>query len=109
MDRLPFAKPPKHKRRRPGRVTPVVYSKLIRWVFEQDGWMCQHPACGRIGGPLTAHHILPRSQGGHDHPHNLISLCPSPCHIPGMDGGLWKQHRERFERIAAVRSGQYPA
>ena len=48
---------------------------LSREVVARDG------ACVRCGSTyyLAAHHKLPRSEGGPDHPSNLEALCAS-CH-----------------------------
>jgi 5-methylcytosine-specific restriction endonuclease McrA len=38
---------------------------------------------------LAAHHIIPRREGGADHPSNLVTLCAS-CHAR-----LEAEHRRR--------------
>ena len=112
MDTLPFAKPPKRRKRRPGdaprrkgAVDAATWSHLIRWVFNADEWTCA--GCQREGIALQAHHILPRSQGGKDHEQNLISLCPR-CHAE-QDGGKWRQNMARFFLIAEQRKGSFNA
>lgn len=42
-------------------------------ILERDRFACQY--CGRIGGELEVDHIHPRSEGGSDKPHNLITAC----------------------------------
>lgn len=97
-------RPPRPAPRRRGAVDAVAWRRLIRQVFERDGWRCV--AC-RTRGPLQAHHIHPRSQGGPDHPSNLVSLCPA-CHAT-MDGGRWKHHVEAFESHAQASGHRTPA
>ena len=41
-------------------------------IYARDGYMCA--LCGDIRG-LQLHHVILRSQGGTDYPHNLITLC----------------------------------
>jgi len=40
-------------------------------VGQRDQWKCR--ICGEAGDEV--HHILPRKDGGSDHPENLITLC----------------------------------
>ena len=48
---------------------------LSRFVVSRDG------SCRQCGSSyyLSAHHVIPRSEGGADHPANLIALCGA-CH-----------------------------
>lgn len=41
-------------------------------VYRRDGWRCA--LCDSTAG-LQVHHVVRRSQGGTDYPHNLITLC----------------------------------
>lgn len=54
-----------------------VSEELRRQVFERDGYMCA--ICGRSAGPgvlLTAHHLMPKIEGGSDtDPENFVTLC----------------------------------
>ena len=52
-------------------------------VYRRDGWRCALCDSTKY---LQVHHIVKRSQGGSNHPHNLITLC-SDCHAlaHGMD------------------------
>ena len=53
-------------------------------IRERDLGCCQVPGCSRRA--THAHHITPRSQGGTDHPSNLVALCT--CHhLFGIHGG----------------------
>jgi HNH endonuclease len=58
------------------RLAAEEYNKLRLEILRRDSWRCQD-----CGGPrnLEVHHIHPRSQLGHDHEENLITLC-SDCH-----------------------------
>lgn len=70
------------------------YSLLVAEVHARDDWRClfcrahntKHDAT-----VLEAHHVVKRSQGGADHPDNLVSLCAA-CHrwtdAPFADGRL---------------------
>lgn len=54
-----------------------------KMVYLRDGWRCALCDSDKY---LQVHHIIKRSQGGSNHPHNLITLC-SDCHAlaHGMD------------------------
>lgn len=41
-------------------------------VYKRDGYACA--LCDSPRG-LQVHHVVPRSEGGTDFPHNLITLC----------------------------------
>lgn len=45
-------------------------------ILRRDSFKCQ--MCGN-GESLSIHHIIPRAEGGSDHPRNLITLCKN-CH-----------------------------
>lgn len=51
----------------------------------RDGWRCTAPGC--TARSLEVHHIVYRSLGGSDAPHNLTSLCPFH-HRMGEHGSL---------------------
>jgi hypothetical protein len=53
------------------------WENLRKSVLKRDNHNCQR--CQEERGPLQAHHINPRSQGGADTLANLITLC-RPCH-----------------------------
>jgi len=68
-------------------------------IKQRDGERCVD--CGKkeemtsflepkLSTRLEVHHIIPRSQGGSDHPANLKTLCHE-CH--------WKYHRHREKEI----------
>jgi hypothetical protein len=62
--------------------------KLLRdSVVNRDRYTCQE--CGyeknnKEDRKLSAHHVIPRKEGGADHPENLVTLC-SRCH-PKLEG-----------------------
>jgi len=47
-----------------------------REVYARDGYRCALCDCTKY---LQIHHVIPRGEGGSDHPHNLITLC-AYCH-----------------------------
>jgi 5-methylcytosine-specific restriction enzyme A len=51
------------------------WRRLSDFVVARDG------SCRECGSThyLAAHHVIPRNEGGADHPSNLIALCAS-CH-----------------------------
>jgi hypothetical protein len=53
------------------------WENIRKSVLKRDNHNCQR--CQEERGPLQAHHINPRSQGGKDTLSNLITLC-RPCH-----------------------------
>lgn len=59
---------------RPGRRV-VGWRQLSATVVERDG------SCRDCGSThfLAAHHVIPRAEGGADHPANLVTLC-ARCH-----------------------------
>ena len=58
-------------------------SGLQHIVFERDSYTCI--LCN--GAASDMHHIIKRSQGGKDHPHNLVSLCR--VHHDLVHGTIW--------------------
>ncbi len=66
----------------PVMIRTSMWRKLRTAVIERDGGVCQD--CGRALGHLPSwytevHHIIPRVNGGGDHPSNLKTLCVE-CH-----------------------------
>jgi 5-methylcytosine-specific restriction endonuclease McrA len=62
-------------RQRTNPYTTPTWRQLSLAVIERDG------ACVRCGGDhrLSAHHVIPREEGGPDVPANLEALCVA-CH-----------------------------
>lgn len=52
-------------------------------IYRREGWRCALCDSTKY---LQIHHIIRRSQGGSNHPHNLIALC-ADCHalVHGLD------------------------
>lgn len=48
------------------------------FVLRRDTYRCQ--ACGAVGVPLEADHIVSLDDGGADHVDNMQALC-KPCHF----------------------------
>lgn len=74
-------------------------------IYRREGYRCALCDNARY---IQIHHIIPRSQGGGNHPHNLIALC-SDCHAlahgldlrglgEGDDAAAWA----RTERTAKI-------
>lgn len=56
------------------------FKKARMRAFVRDAFRCQFPGCTcRRLRSLTAHHLLPRSEGGRSVPENLATMC-EPCH-----------------------------
>ena len=53
------------------------YRRLMKRIFERDGWRCQK--CGSLEH-LQIHHKVHRSQQGDDALRNLVTLC-AYCHL----------------------------
>jgi hypothetical protein len=53
-------------------------------IYIRDRFRCTSPVCSRRD--VTPHHIIFRSAGGCDHPHNTTSVC-TWCHLLGIHGG----------------------
>ena len=58
-----------------GAVSDRGMAATLTEVTQRDG------CCVRCGGNfrLSAHHVIPRAEGGADHPSNLVALCVT-CH-----------------------------
>lgn len=77
-----------------------------RTVLSRDGYRCR--SCGVGDCRLHVHHKIPQSEGGTDHPENLISLCPE-CHASEhgkqaclLCGGLTDQFGTWFDSSGGV-------
>lgn len=60
----------------PGATAEDARPHRYEGILVRDKYSCQE--CGRHQ-MLSVHHIKPKSLGGNDHVHNLITLC-IPCH-----------------------------
>lgn len=56
---------------------PADWDDRRKHVLSRDGYRCQ--GCGSSRGPFQVHHLVSLSDGGTDHPTNLITLCQN-CH-----------------------------
>ena len=58
------------------------WSLLVSRIVERDGSICKECKSKRHrhDEPLEVHHIIPKSNGGSDHPANLKTLCKK-CHL----------------------------
>jgi 5-methylcytosine-specific restriction endonuclease McrA len=61
------------------RYDPLYWLRIKLIVFERDNFRCKSCYKKLPKFRLTAHHIIPRSEGGNDDLDNLITLCHS-CH-----------------------------
>lgn len=57
-------------------ISANIPNRIRRAIYQRDGY-----ACALCGDPrnLHIHHVIPRSEGGGNCPHNLIALCRY-CH-----------------------------
>ena len=73
----------KHKQ----RLGLYEWKNKTKTVYERDNWECQN--CGKHGGKLQCHHIIPWRISKCDDMENLITLC-IPCHTEIENVmGLW--------------------
>lgn len=86
---------------------PVRDPEARRVVLERSGWTCENPRCGGMPADVTADgeailevdHVKPLSEGGRDHPKNMIALCPN-CHAMKTRGSRAGELRKQFKREA---------
>lgn len=58
---------------------PDNWSQIRTMILRRDGYTCYRCDTSKPSRELSVHHIMPRADGGHDGPSNLITLC-HPCH-----------------------------
>lgn len=71
------------KMRRKGLIALTVSKNLRDIVFERDSYTCV--LCDKAA--TNAHHVVRRSHGGANHPHNLVALCRQ--HHDLIHGTIW--------------------
>lgn len=64
-------------------ISANISNQVRRGIYRREGYRCALCDSTKY---LQIHHIIKRSQGGSNHPHNLICLC-ADCHAlaHGMD------------------------
>lgn len=71
-------------------------SSVRERVLTRDQWTCQARVRGyphECTGRLHVHHVVLRSQGGLDHPSDLITVCASAHHhIHNVDRALAEEY-----------------
>lgn len=83
---------------------PYSWQSIVKLILERDNKQCR--ICGTLGHHLPwqdkkgmwwrycldVHHIIPKIQGGSNHPKNLISICQT-CHkkIHSFSPGSFKE------------------
>ncbi|MGE8439936.1 MAG: HNH endonuclease [Pseudomonas palmensis] len=58
------------------------WRRLRLLVLKRDGWICRCAECqaaGRVRNASEVDHIVPKAEGGTDHPSNLAAINPD-CH-----------------------------
>ena len=88
-----------------GGITPIYIMRLsgskwkviIKKVYKRDNYQCQ--LCGKKGGKLNAHHIIPWRVSHNDKMSNLITLCRS-CH--SKIENKWYQYAPMFFEMNGV-------
>ncbi|MFD6892755.1 HNH endonuclease [Streptomyces sp. NPDC059957] len=86
---------------------PVRDPEARRAVLDRSGGTCENPECGGMPADVTndgepileVDHVKPLSEGGRDHPKNMIALCPN-CHAMKTRGSRSGELRKRFKREA---------
>ena len=58
-------------------ISASIPNQTRKAVYRRDGYRCA--LCDSTKG-LQVHHAIPRSQGGNNTEHNLITLCAT-CHL----------------------------
>lgn len=102
-------------------VRRLVWDRMKSAVLRRDRYRCQD--CGLVFGrrrrkvydpalrrgrggyrweSLEVHHIIPRSDGGSDHPGNLKTLCPA-CHLRYTVRHSNERAASRRERMTTLR------
>ena len=71
-----------------------IWAKLRHKACLRTAYKCE--ACGVQGNKwnTTAHHMIPRRDGGTDDLENLMCLCES-CHNIAEDSGMWTRRQIR--------------
>ena len=69
-------------------------------VYRRDGYRCALCDSTKY---IQVHHVIPRSRGGTNHPHNLITLC-ADCHAMahGINLQGWQDVTQETVEQAAV-------
>jgi len=60
----------------------AAWRKLRLLVLQRDGWRCRCDECkktGRVRNASEVDHVIPKAEGGTDHPSNLRAI-NSECH-----------------------------
>lgn len=60
----------------------AAWRRLRLLVLKRDGWVCRCADCkavGRVRNASEVDHIIPKAEGGTDHPDNLSAIHPD-CH-----------------------------
>lgn len=99
-----------------GCISPWVNDRAVskgtrKRVYTRDGFRCF--ICDRTDGDLnetgtglaylTLHHLYPRTLGGCNHMHNLLTLC-MPCNgRMGTNPYLWRPRHHRSYELAEFR------
>ncbi len=100
------SKPRRSKRR--GVRNPYVRSERARRAVRMRATACENPACtgmppdvsGTDGGPLLdVDHVRALSDGGADHPSNMLAVCPN-CHRAKTLGSKAREWERSFAEIA---------
>lgn len=78
VDKPPVSKgvPGQGRKEVPSMISANIDNKLRKSIYARDGYRCALCDDTRT---IQIHHVVKRSVGGGNHPHNLICLC-SNCH-----------------------------
>ncbi len=80
------------------------WEQLREETLRRDGYRCQR--CFENRGPLQAHHVVPRSDGGPDSLDNLVTLC-RPCHgVQHPDNNRFNDSRPKASLFPDTRASE---
>lgn len=77
-------------------ISAKIPNEVRKGIYRREGYQCAICSSTKY---LQIHHCIKRSQGGSNHPHNLICLC-ADCHAlaHGINLNDWDATKEDMEQ-----------